>query len=271
MRVVAAIPVHGRHPLVRHTIRRLLRQSGVDMTVVCAGGAVDRAVCEDAGAVFVEHRNRPLGAKWQAAFTEARRHNPDAVLYCGSGDWYSANWCATLLEHALMQGHAVVGKRDYYYVNIGPRNVLRGVYWPSYPPDNGRRMYEAIGGGRLILRRALEAAKWQAFDPTWDHSMDWSLQEHVGWAVPVDDISICAADISTYRWGNKHSFEKLTDHLPHCEPLDGLTLARMVAMHFPELGEVFPDQGEVSFRGVSPLSHARQHRRHFDHLAMQCL
>lgn len=266
---MAPIPVHGRHPLVIHTIARIRRQTDVQIEVICIGGKWDREVCERAGAHFIERPNHPLGAKWQAGFAAAREFNPDAVLYMGSADWLCDQWCSTLMHHAAISTPGrVLGKRDYYYLNIGQHGVVRGVYWPGYP-ETSTRHDEAIGGGRLIYRDALQKAKWKAFDETWDSSMDWSLQEHVGCARVVEDVSICAAEISTNRWGNKHSFEALTT-AAHCQPLDADTTKRLVDRWFPEVYRVFPEE-ELQFHGVPALPHGRQHRRDYDRLPMQCL
>ena len=96
-RVVAVIPVFGRHPLLKHTIERLLKRNGCS-DVICVGEEEDRDVCKVAGAKFYYKDNKYLGEKWNHAFKKAKELKPDAVLFVGSSDWLSDNWLLSLIH-----------------------------------------------------------------------------------------------------------------------------------------------------------------------------
>jgi len=225
-RVIAAIPVHGRHELVKLTISRLLNRNGCH-AVVCAGDAKDRKVCEDAGAVYIEVSNEYLGAKWNAAFMKARRLQAEAVLFMGSSDWVSDNWIPTLLPH--LDRYDMVGKAGCYFLDIkGPEyrsysNIpklcpveYRLVYWPGYKygayreeEDVRNRDNESIGIGRLLSAKGLEKVGWKPFHDHLNNSLDRNMFKRIRNNKIIFDVSIKALSISTDKWSNKHKF---SDH-----------------------------------------------------------
>jgi hypothetical protein len=124
-KVVAVIPVHGRLPLLPHTIKRLYRKNDV-YKVICVGdGLAEKAICLEAGAEWVPFRNKPLGAKWNAGFIEAKKYDPDAVLYVGSSDWLSNDWTTTMQPY--VNQHGIAGVPGCHFIDIG--HELRLVYW----------------------------------------------------------------------------------------------------------------------------------------------
>lgn len=203
-KVVACMPVFGRRPLLKHTIERLYRKNGV-YKVICSGDqAEDKKVCEDAGAVWVPHANKPLGAKWNAAFVAAKEFKPDACLFVGSSDWLSDNWCIELAPY--MQQYDMVGTLGCHFADISDTN--RVVYWPGY---EGKRAWESIGIGRLLSHRVLEKLNWKPFSDVIDSGLDGSMSEKIekvgGIAShTLDSDKIKSVSISTGQWINKHKF-----------------------------------------------------------------
>ena len=212
--VIAVIPVHGRRPLVAKTIERLLQVNGCSQ-VICSGeGEDDRKVCESAGAIWVEHPNKPLGKKWNAAFLKAKEFSPDACLFVGSSDWISANWLAEVLPH--LDAHGMVGPVGCYFGDF--RNgKTRLVDWPGYAkgsktrPSDPRRLNEPIGIGRVLSAEYLDAVNWTPIDDHLDSSIDWSMYMKVfqaGFTVGLYNGPAKAMSISCDLWGNKHQFEE---------------------------------------------------------------
>lgn len=219
-KVVAAIPVFGRHSLVKLTISRLLNRNGCH-AVVCAGGEEDRKVCEDAGAIYIEAPNTYLGVKWNAAFMKARRLQAEAVLFMGSSDWVSDNWIPTLLPH--LDEYDMVGKAGCYFLDIkGPVYQsytsipkpcpvdYRLAYWPGYKfgkhRNDDRRDRESIGIGRLLSAKGLDKVDWQPFHNHLNNSLDYNMFKRIRSNKIIYDANIKALSISTDLWNNKHRF-----------------------------------------------------------------
>ena len=225
MKTIAVMPVLGRHPLLKHTISRLLNKNGCDI-VICAGNKEDRQVCEKAGAIFTQQNNDYLGRKWNALFAMAKPHNPDAVLFVGSSDWLSDNWIPVMSKH-LSEKNQMVGKAGCYMLDIKTQGnasyttyrkpyaqpEYRLIYWPGYKwgsPKNNKhnRDKESIGIGRLISREGLDSIRWRPFENSLNFSLDYSMYKRfLKKNKIVYDNSIHSMGISTDRWKNKHTFE----------------------------------------------------------------
>lgn len=235
-KVVACMAVFGRIPLLKQTIRRLYTRNGVDK-VICAGDENDvRKVCEDAGAKWVQYRNKPLGDKWNAAFREAKQYNPDACLYVGSSDWISDNWLPKMEPH--VQEHKLVGVPGMYLLDISAEFGMRTMFWPGY---DRRVRDESIGAGRLLSAELMEAIRWMPFDGSKDKSLDRSMIDNCRRKkvseVMIHNQNLMVLSISTDRWENKHKFwHHETGVLPSQIIVDS---HMFISRHFPEAYEIF--------------------------------
>lgn len=206
-KVVAAIAVHGRLPLLEHTINRLYKKNGC-YKVVCAGdGIEERKLCESLGAVWTPRRNKPLGMKWNAAFQKARDFNPDAVVFVGSSDWLSNNWFQIMRPY--IETHGFAGVPGCYLADLGAE--IRLCDWTcGYAGYRQDRADESIGIGRMLSRRLLDAIDWTPFDSVLDNSLDRSMKDrsklkyYEDFMVKNDQLK--ALSLSTSLWPNKHKF-----------------------------------------------------------------
>lgn len=202
-KVVAVIPVHGRLPLLKHTIQRLYNKNGC-FKVICVGSELERDVCEKNGAEFVLHSNNPLGAKWNAGFMAAKKHNPTACLFVGSSDWVSDNWLQGMNEY----DYDLIGKKDFYMLDIGDK--FRACHWKGYTAKE--RANEPIGIGRMLSRNILEQMDWQPMDGKLNSSLDWSMFQKVkalgGNIILVEDETLKSLSVSTDKWDNMHKFNE---------------------------------------------------------------
>lgn len=234
MKTVAIIPVHGRLPLLKHTIERLLKKNGVDL-VVCIGDSEDEEMVSiKAGAKFFYHQNMPLGRKWNYGFQKAREFSPDVCLFVGSSDWLSDNWLPELLP--LMDEYDMVGKPDFTMMDIS--DSIRCVRWGGY---KGERKDEPIGIGRLISARILDKMSWKPFVDEKNNSMDFAMYEKVqnlgGNVGLITDPNLIPLSLSTNKWENKHKFE---DHWNNKIPGDNKRINNM-----SELFELFPEYKQI--------------------------
>lgn len=205
LKVVACMAVKGRGPLLQLTIRRLYSGNGVHKVICVGDEPEDRQICEESGAVWVQYCNKPLGDKWNQAFAEAKKYNPDACLYVGSSDWLSYNWIDRLTPH--LRSHHLVGVPFCHFLDIG-ETTNRLVFWPGYNPA---LRVESIGAGRLLSHELMEAIKWKPFDPFKDSSLDRSMittcQRVKYKEFIVKDEPVMVVSISTWMWSNKHRFD----------------------------------------------------------------
>lgn len=233
-KVVAALPVHGRIPLLKQTIERLYKKNGC-YKVVCAGdGLKEKRLCQSLGAVWVQAPNKPLGNKWNQAFLRAKDFKPDAVLYVGSSDWLSDNWIEKTRPY--VEEHGITGVPGCHFGDIPKRGKIRIVYWPGYV---GERSNESIGIGRMLSAKLLDLINWQPLDPTKDRSMDACMKAKCA-AVGYHDFfvreDIKAMSISTDQWGNMHQFAQ---HWNNELPSDKIADVDAFLKDFPEAYQIF--------------------------------
>lgn len=235
-KVVAAIPAFGRLPLLKVTIERLYQKNGVFKVIVAGHEPAVEKLCAEIGAVFVKHANRPLGAKWNAAFQKAKDFDPDACLFVGSSDWLSDNWLTYACPY--LEGADMLGKPDCYFLDIS-KTEMRAVHWPGYTRSD--RAGESIGIGRLLSRRIMEAIDWKPFDDTKDNSMDSCMQSKViaagGKIKLLKSDMIKSLSISTYAWLNKHQFNQHWSGVLPSEKI--VNVNEFVGKHFPEASTIF--------------------------------
>lgn len=237
-RVYAVIPVSGREILLYHTVKRLERQT-YPVTAICCGHTEDeRAVCEGAGAEFIQcPPETPLGEKWQRCVEWARdAGDAEAIMVLGSSDWIEDKWTETLMA----QPHQAVGVAGLYFYDIRPCNATRLYWWPGY---TGKRRGEPIGTGRIVKRELLEKMNWEIFYRDYERSLDWSttqLIEKTGEKMMCYEGELKGMSISTYRWPNMHSFRGLmrTDKV---EWYNDSRIAEFIPKYFPEGINLFND------------------------------
>lgn len=238
----AIIPVKGREPLLYFTVRRLVNDG---ITVICVGHTVsEKLVCEMAGAEFIQVRgNMTLGAKWQMALSRARGYDAEYVLYMGSSDWVSHNWCEVMMKD-VDNGYAMTGTKGIYFLDIQPQNVKSMIFWGGYTPVRAR---EPIGTGRLFGRKALNLIGWKLFDVTKNSSMDHSQIVALSkisdkWGDRLINYNsspaIASLSISTYRWGNKHNFRKESKY-ETAKKLSAEGANDVISRHFIEAENLF--------------------------------
>jgi len=144
----------------------------IDLRLLAVGseGEVSRAPAERHGWQYVEHANRPLGAKHNALLDVVRDSGEaDAVLIIGSDDFLAADYVLRCASD-IASGAAVVGLADLAFLDAARGRAVR---WPGYVGT--LREGEPVGAGRCISRRALEAVNWRLWDDHLDSGLDGSM------------------------------------------------------------------------------------------------
>lgn len=241
-KVIAALAVHGRLPLLEHTIRRLYEKNGC-YKVICSGdGQAERALCEELGAIWVHARNKPLGNKWNQSFRRAQEFNPDAIVFVGSSDWLSDDWFRIMKPY--VDTHGFAGVPGCHLADLG-REEIRLVNWPGYV---GERSDECIGVGRMLSRRLLDAIDWLPFDPQFDNSLDRSMKDRSilkGYHdFMVRDSRLNALSLSAPYWPNKHKFNHHWYNLLRSDKIENPE--EWLSKNFPEAIELYKKLGAMN-------------------------
>ena len=207
-KIIAVIPVFGREVLLPFTIKRLIKTNKLFKVICCGNRECDKTVCLNSGADWVQVENNPLGNKWNKGFEYSKQFDPDGILFVGSSDWISRNWISHAWNYIKNENFDMVGKKDFYMVDISINGKIKYCKWLGYPGKN--RENEPIGIGRLISKKFLKAINYTPFEKNANNSMDYFMYKkclNKGLKVKlVEDNKYKFLSISTNRWINKHKF-----------------------------------------------------------------
>lgn len=211
MKIIAIIPVHGRLPLLKLTIERLYFKNKIHH-VICIGEEENKKTCNDAGAEFIVHPNKPIGKKLNVGFLRAKELKPDAVSFVGSSDWLCDTWFD--ITGPLAEKYEIIGKRDFNMAHIN--ESIHVSVWPGYPLGSCRER-EPIGIGRVCSASFMDKVEWMPFEDHLNNSLDYSMmlamQKHNGTCFIYNSPEIQSLSISCEKWTNMHKFEKLSNGL----------------------------------------------------------
>lgn len=157
LKICAFMAIYKRVPILEETIRRLKSQTLPLCAIVAVGSCgEDREVALRNGLDYLERENNPLSDKVQAAVTQCRSYDPDAILGIGSDDWVSENWVEEMASN--LKGNDIVGTDHLFFCLKGARPPIVIRYFYTKP-----RYGEPMGVGRLVSRQVLERCDWKLF------------------------------------------------------------------------------------------------------------
>ena len=206
IKIVAVIPVNGREPLLKYTIRRLYTKNNL-FKVICVGiNESEKKVVLEENGIWIYHENYPLGKKWNSGFLKAKEYNPDAILFVGSSDWISHDWIPSVYDYINHFG--IIGKSRFDMIDFNNKNY-KTCYWNGYN-ENNIRHNETIGIGRLISNKLLKKINYKPFDENMNNSMDWYMYKNCinnDFRIKKINNNSIFLSISCDLWKNKHLFE----------------------------------------------------------------
>jgi len=164
MRVVAVIASYGRKNILDDAVKCIANQVS-DVIIVGSSNAVEgtmlgcqyeKEFAESHNLIYVDHKNSPLGQKWQAGLNRARELQPDAVLICGSDDLISDGWVLDYIncKYVSVKKTVLYGTREWYVYNALTDEMITCNY---------RTREDVIGAGRIISKELLDLLDWQIF------------------------------------------------------------------------------------------------------------
>ena len=202
--IIAVVPVYGREPLLKYTIRRLYEKNKINHVVVIGDSKSEEEIALEEGAIFLKHKNLPLGKKWNAGYSYVKKFNPDALLFVGSSDWVSSDWIDRAYAE-ILNGAGYVGKSGFDMVDITNKQP-RYCKWYGYISD---RKKETIGIGRLVSRKLLEAINYKPFPENKNKSMDYEMYLHCiknKMSIKILENNSIFLSVSCDLWKNMHVF-----------------------------------------------------------------
>lgn len=229
----------GRHALSDQVLHRyaVVREGvaeHVDLELFAVGseGDASEALAVRNGWHYVEHPNRPLGAKWNAGLRAMRPYNLDAVLIVGSDDWVSEN---VFLHYGtlLRAGFVMIGLLDLHVLDL---HTLRLLYWPGYPPES-ERAGETLGLARCLHRGLLDRLDWALWDDTREYVLDRNMTQRLVPHLRSGDrmavlhgraLGFAALDVKSGE--NMWSFDEMAASAPGSEYRGALSY---LTAHFP--------------------------------------
>lgn len=166
-----------------------------DVALVAVGSddPIHERLAAQAGAIYGDVPNTPLGRKWNAALKLARQTKPDAVLVMGSDDVFCASTAAAYRRY--LANFPFTGLADFYYYHTLDG---RAGYFPGY--RRPERAGEPSGSGRLIPAEFLQRLGWELWNPK-----PW-FRKHAGYRRGLKNHGV-----------DHYSFQRLklvTDHPP---------------------------------------------------------
>jgi glycosyltransferase involved in cell wall biosynthesis len=168
VKITALIASFGRDAILRDCISCIKPQ--VDNIVLVGSSEwtaqfgnreynnTEKHIAKELGLIYVDHKNSPLGQKWQAGLNKCRELKPDAVLICGSDDLLASDWVEKSVESVEPFGHLsfLTGIQRWWAYNPIKHELIIIEYLTNMRID-------PIGAGRLIGKEALDKVDWQIF------------------------------------------------------------------------------------------------------------
>lgn len=155
----------GRVPILEifcEGIRRLRRETGLTIPVVCAGDIGGKAVCEEHDIVHIIAPNVPLTNKFNTA-CEALRGKVDYVMIMGSDDLISTRDFLRVHHEAEQNKTDLIGFSDVYMFGMDDEHPGALVHFP---------FTTVLGVGRTVKADVLDKLGWRPWNLDRDRGID---------------------------------------------------------------------------------------------------
>jgi len=188
MKLIIATAIHNRLLITKaflKAMRRVENDTGVK-TVASVTHDDEECIslCEQYGVEYIRHPNKPVGKKFNAAVTLAKKHNPSHVMILGSDDIPSTSF----IEHSLTLKGDIIGILGMYFWGLNNRRAgfLRFGYWKTKT---------LLGAGKLLSKKVLDACDWQPWPDGANYGMDSKMMGRVKSCLNKQGVIA-----ETYKW-----------------------------------------------------------------------
>lgn len=204
------IPVtEDRLPILKVVIRALKLQIGCScLPLVISDSYKVNMWCIENHIDHLFFSNEVLSKRWNAGFSWFKNKNVDYMLFLGSDDVLSDNWCITLIEYLNYTNRNVVGSEKFYMLYVD-HNERKLCVWNGY---KDYRKGFSVGAGRLITCLAMESINWTPFDGLASSGLDEQMQQKLAqnnlYIQTIYSDTITVMGVSSIFWKSKRNFMK---------------------------------------------------------------
>jgi len=236
MKLGVITALHNRHDMTLvflSSMRRIHEKFGVSTHAVVTEG--DPIISSLEGIDYITHRNKPLGAKWNAISQHMKDSDLTHFLIMGSDDIPSD----AFIEHALTLGeYDISGVQGIWFWGLNPIRAgfnKFGFYYTS----------SIIGAGKIVSRRVMEMCDWKPWPPYEGGGLDGKMMKIISDYSFSKGISISIHKYSLLETGGFIVDVKYEDHISSMSPI--------IRRNFTEyeykavIYEHLPDEAEALF------------------------
>ena len=172
--------IHQRVAMTLETIKMLQHQTYPIEIVLVGDSKIEQNIAKQTGCRYVQHANRPLGAKHQAGIDYARLLSPDVLMTTGSDSWVSLDWVERMLPYLSV--YDCVGQNRWYVLNLQEDSMR--IVGPGHGlcQYQGKRAGDPLGVGRLITHEGLEMMNWQVYPVQNNRNLDGNVYRQMLYA-----------------------------------------------------------------------------------------
>jgi len=234
--------IHGRYDMTKAfltAMKRLKEEFDIPTFVAVTKGDESIDMLQFGNVGFVEHENKPLGAKWNAVVELAASSDCTHFMILGSDDIPSSRY----IEHVLTLGeYDVSGINGMWFWGLNPRRA-------GFEEFGFFHTKVMCGAGKVLSHAALDACDYRPWPDNAGFGMDakmmrivrdGSRQKHIGLKYHTYSIQECGGFLLDVKYEHHISsmspitrrptfhrddaYKALPNHLPQgeCEYLFGL-------------------------------------------------
>ena len=153
---LAIVTCLWRRPALTKTVLKYYARTFPDCILIAVKDPNDAQIKVD-GWEFIEHPNEPLPQKFNAAFLEAQKYNPDAVVLVGSDDLLSRQLIDFYQSNYGGSRNYILGLKDLYFHN---NRTGETIHWHGL---QGKDEGMPIGCGRIFSKTVLNKLDWKPY------------------------------------------------------------------------------------------------------------
>jgi glycosyltransferase involved in cell wall biosynthesis len=167
--IISVVTGVWKRPEVFKLFAKGIKAIPYPLNVIVVGSEKHRSrkLVEDEGFTYIEHKNRPLSNKMNAAMQAAK--GSDYVICMGSDDIISPD-LFSLYYRYMVDGYEAIGLTDLYFYEL---ETGKAIYWGGY---SDYRKGKTVGAARCISGEVLDWWEWKAWDDNLNKYLDSSMK-----------------------------------------------------------------------------------------------
>lgn len=195
MKIIYIIPFYKRHDLTALCFESLQKQ-GCDVYTVGSEGDQSKQLAHKYGFNYLEHENRPLGAKLNALIKTLKEVEFDYICLLGSDNFISDNFTTLMTEYLTQSKEDFTTFNSLYFYNQNTRVLT---------------FYKGVTGvGRMFSRKLVESCNFSLWEGYKNAALDTSCEKVLnknGFKATILDPIILGVEVMDVKYS-----ENITTH-----------------------------------------------------------